>query len=80
MWPYEQVVYMRNSESVLVNETHNVFWDFKIQTEHLISTRRLDLEIAKKKKKKKSKNKTKQNKKTKNKQTNNKKQKRKPAE
>ena len=30
---------MHNPESVLENETHNVRWDFKIQTYHLISTR-----------------------------------------
>ena len=36
--------------SVLENEKHKILWDFKIQTDHLIPTRRLDLvEINKKK-------------------------------
>ena len=35
--------YMHNPESVLGNGTHKVFRDFKIQTDHLISTRRRDL-------------------------------------
>ena len=30
---------MNNSESVLENEAHKLFWDFEIQTEHLMSTR-----------------------------------------
>ena len=29
--------YMHNPESVLVNETHKLLWDFEIQTDHLIS-------------------------------------------
>ena len=41
--------YMHNPESVLENETHNLFWDFNIQTDHLISARRQDLIIIKKK-------------------------------
>ena len=32
------------------NEMHKVLWDFEIQTDHLISTRQLDLVIFKKKK------------------------------
>ena len=32
--------------------THKLFWDFDIQTDHLISTRRPDLIIINKKKKK----------------------------
>ena len=31
--------YMRNPESVQVNETHKPLWDFEIQTDHLISAR-----------------------------------------
>ena len=41
---------MHNPESVQENETHNLLWDFEIQTDHLISTRRPDLLIASKKK------------------------------
>ena len=36
---------MHNPESVLMNETHKLFWDFEIQTDHLIFARQLDLEI-----------------------------------
>ena len=32
--------YFHNLESVLENETHKILWDFKIQTDHLISARR----------------------------------------
>ena len=32
--------YMHNPESVLKNETYKILWDFEIQTDHLISTRR----------------------------------------
>ena len=39
---------MDNSESVLENETHKLFWDFEIQTDLLISTRRSDLVIVNK--------------------------------
>ena len=39
-------------ESVLKNETHKLLWDFEIQTDHLISTRRPDLVIINNKKKK----------------------------
>ena len=44
---------MYNLEFVTENETHKLLWDFEIQTDHLISARRLDLVIVKKKKKKK---------------------------
>ena len=43
---------MHNPESVPENETHKLFLDFEILTDHLISARRLDLEIVNKKKKK----------------------------
>ena len=32
--------YMHNQVSVLENEMHKIFWDFEIQTDHLISLRR----------------------------------------
>ena len=35
--------YMPNPESVRENKTHKVLWDFEIQTDHLISTRRQGL-------------------------------------
>ena len=41
---------MHNSESILENETHKVLWDFEIQPDHLISTRRPDLVIVNKNK------------------------------
>ena len=41
---------MHNPESVLENETHKLLWDFKIQTDHLISIRRPNLIIINKKK------------------------------
>ena len=34
---------MHNQDSVQENETHKLFWDFKIQTDHLISARRPDI-------------------------------------
>ena len=37
---------MHNTESVLVNETHKLLWNFKIQTDRLISARRQDLVIV----------------------------------
>ena len=43
---------MHNPESVLENEAHKILWDFEIQTDYLISARRLDLEIVNKKLKK----------------------------
>ena len=42
---------MHNPESVPKNETHKLFWDFEIQTDHLITTRRPDLIIINEKKK-----------------------------
>ena len=48
---------MCNPESAQENETHEPFWDFKIQTNHLISARRQDQVIVNKKKKKKKKKK-----------------------
>ena len=42
--------YMHNPTSVLENDTHKLLWDFDIQTDHLISARRLDLMIINKKK------------------------------
>ena len=43
--------YMYNSAFVLENDIHKLLWDFDIQTDHLISARRPDLIITKKKKK-----------------------------
>ena len=40
--------YMHNPESVLENETHKLIWDFEIQTDHQILSRRPDLIIIKK--------------------------------
>ena len=31
---------MHKPESVEYNETHKILWDFKIQTDHLLPTRR----------------------------------------
>ena len=44
--------YMNNIESVLENEMQKLPWDFEIQMDHLISARRPDRIIIKKKKKK----------------------------
>ena len=44
---------MHNLAPVLENSTHKLLWDFKIQTDHLIPPRRLDLIIINKNKKKK---------------------------
>ena len=41
--------YMHYPESVQENETHKLFWDFEIQTDHLISARRPDLKVINKK-------------------------------
>ena len=49
--------FMRNPASVLENETHKLLLNFDIQTDHLISARRQDLIIIKKKKKKETKEK-----------------------
>ena len=35
--------YMHNPASVLENDTYKLLWDFEIQTDHLISTRRPNL-------------------------------------
>ena len=42
---------MRNHEFVLENETHKLLWGFEMQTDYLISARRPDFVILKKKKK-----------------------------
>ena len=44
---------MHNPESVLVNETQKVIWDFEIQMDHLTSLRRSDLVKINNKNKKK---------------------------
>ena len=41
---------MCKSESALENETHKILWEFKIQTDHLILTKRQDLELINKQK------------------------------
>ena len=41
---------MHNPASVLENNTHKLLWDFNILTDHLITARRPDLIINKKKK------------------------------
>ena len=46
--------YKDKTESVLENETHKLFWDFEIQTDHLILARRPDLVIVKKIKRKRT--------------------------
>ena len=40
---------MHNQESVLKNETYQFLWNFQIQADHIISARRQDLVIIKKK-------------------------------
>ena len=42
---------MHEPEPVLENETHKIFWDFEIETDHLISTRKSDLVLVNKGKK-----------------------------
>ena len=42
--------YMHNPASVLENDSHNLLWDFNIQTDHLIPARRPDLIIINKRK------------------------------
>ena len=49
--------YLHNPEPFLKNETHQPFWDFDIQTDHLISARGPYLIVINKKKKKKKKKK-----------------------
>ena len=46
---------MQEQESVLENGTHKIHWDFEIQTDDLIATRKLDLVIINNKKKMKEK-------------------------
>ena len=58
---YTNKWYMHNPESVLENKTQKFLWDFEIQTDHLISARRLDLVRTKKKKKKRKEKKKKKN-------------------
>ena len=41
--------YMHNPAPVLENDTHKLLWDINIHTDHLISTRRPNLIIIKKK-------------------------------
>ena len=41
--------YIYNLESVLENEMHELLWDFEIQMDHLIPTRKPNLEIVNKK-------------------------------
>ena len=40
--------YTHKPVSLLENETHKILCDFKLQTDHLISTRRPNLELIKK--------------------------------
>ena len=47
--------YMHNPAPVRENNTHKLLWDFDIQTDHLIPTRRTDLIINKNKKKERKK-------------------------
>ena len=47
---------MHNPTSVLNNDIHKLLWDFDVQTDHLISTRRPDLIIINRKEKKKKRN------------------------
>ena len=44
---------MHNQRLVLENDTHKLLWNVDIQTEHLISAKRTDLMIIKKKRKEK---------------------------
>ena len=54
--------YMYKPESILKNEAHKIIWDFEIQTNQLISARRLDRDNQPKDKKKKKKKKGKKKK------------------
>ena len=49
--------YMQKPESVLKNQTHQIPWDFGIQTDYLIPARRPDIAIVNKKRKRKKKKK-----------------------
>ena len=51
--------YMHKPESIQENEMHGIFWNFEIQTDYLIPTRRPELVIGDKKEKKKKKRKEK---------------------
>ena len=42
--------YEHEPESVLENENHKILWDFSIQTNHVVETRRPDLIVVDKKK------------------------------
>ena len=42
---------MHKPESVIVNKTHEIVWDFEIPTDHLILDRRQDLVIITRKRK-----------------------------
>ena len=42
---------MHKPESVLEMDTHKILWDFEIQVDHQIQTKRQDLELINKKKK-----------------------------
>ena len=48
---YKSKWYMHNPASFQENDTHKLLWDFNIHTDHLISTRRPDVIIIKRKKK-----------------------------
>ena len=52
IWPYEQMIYMYNPESIPENEMCEILKGFEIQTDHQISARRPDPAIVKLKKKK----------------------------
>ena len=41
--------YEHEQERVLENEDHKIFWDFSIQTDHVIEARRPDLVVVNKK-------------------------------
>ena len=41
---------MHKSESILENESHKIIWDFEIQTDHIILTRKPHLVLIDKKK------------------------------
>ena len=44
--------YMHKPETIPENETHRILWDFEIQTDPLIPTRRSDLVLINKQKQK----------------------------
>ena len=52
---HTNIWYMHNLAPVLENDSHKLLWDFNIQTDPIISTRRPDLIIINKKKKKEKK-------------------------